>query len=163
MGGEAGFEIDHFRPLNGASARPDLKAAYSNLYWSCRECNSNKGDSWPKQEDIELGLYFFDPCTEAGDHEKHWIFLPNGELVAITPNGEYTEEKLLLWRPFLVTRRLQQFKDIEIAEAIRGLLIQKKNDTEEFSNLQERLSEIENRLQPPVFDRARRNSRPETD
>lgn len=163
MGGEAGFEIDHFRPRNGLFAWPDLNAVYGNLYWSCRECNSNKGDSWPKPEDIELGLYFIDPCTEAGDHEKHWRFLPNGEIEAITPSGEYTEEKLLLWRPFLVARRLQQFKDIETAEAIRRLLMQKDNVTEEFSNLQERLLEIENRLQPPVFDRARRNSRPATD
>ena len=158
-----GFEIDHFRPQNGACARPDLKAVYSNLYWSCRECNSNKGDVWPNPQDFELGLCFIDSCTADGDHEKHWRFLPNGEIEALTLSGEYTEEKLLLWRPILVARRKQQFQDVEEGEAIRGILMGKIVDSEELSILNKRLSEIETRLQPHVFDRARRNSRPATD
>lgn len=32
LGGEAGCEIDHHRPQNGPSARPDLINVYENLY-----------------------------------------------------------------------------------------------------------------------------------
>src|SRR5436305_46467 len=64
LGGEANFEIDHHRPRSGPHARPDLESVYENLYWSCAECNQNKGDTWPEEEEYARGLRFIDPCEE---------------------------------------------------------------------------------------------------
>lgn len=72
LGGEAGCEIDHYRPQRGAYARPDLVNVYENLYWSCRECNQNKGDTWPTPEEVAAGHRFLDPCAAHDDHNLHW-------------------------------------------------------------------------------------------
>ncbi len=159
MGGEAGFEIDHYRPQNGTYPRPDLVTEYSNLYWSCGECNSNKGDIWPSPEDESQGLRFIDPCTPEGDHEKHWHYHRDGTLEALTLAGEFTEEKLLLWRPFLQNRRRQQFADQEEEQQISAKLKDKVVDAERRLELEQRLSEIKERLTPPAYDRARRGER----
>jgi uncharacterized protein (TIGR02646 family) len=160
VGGEAGFEIDHYRPQNGMYARPDLVAEYTNLYWSCGECNSNKGEVWPSPEDESQGFCFIDPCIPEGDHEKHWIFNRDGSLKALTSAGEYTEEKLLLWRPFLQERRRQQFEDQEEERNISETLKHKHMDGERRAELEYRLAEIRKRLAPPVFARARRGDWP---
>ena len=161
VGGAAGFEIDHYRPQKGLYARPDLEAEYSNLYWACRECNSNKSDGWPSLEDETQGLCYIDPCKPEGDHEKHWRFHRNGILESLTFAGEYTEEKLMLWRPFLQNRRQQQFSDQEEEQMISDKLKLKYVDAERHAELEHRLAEIRERLRPPVFDRLRRGDRPE--
>lgn len=160
VGGEAGFQIDHYRPQKGAYARPDLVAEYTNLYWSCSECNGNKGEVWPSPEDESQGFCYIDPCTPEGDHEQHWRFHRDGSLEALTDAGEYTEEKLLLWRPFLQNRRRQQFDDQEEEQDISEKLKYKEADVERRAELERRLAEIRNRLTPPVFSRARRGERP---
>jgi hypothetical protein len=92
LGGEAGCTIDHHRPRSGPYARPDLESEYSNLYWSCRECNDSKSDTWPSIEDDAIRLKFLDPCTPEGDHDRKrrdgylywpknkgwWRYLPPG-------------------------------------------------------------------------------------
>jgi hypothetical protein len=96
VGGESGCQIDHHRPRSGPHGRPDLEAVYTNLYWSCSECNNNKGDTWPDEEEYARGQRFIDPCEEWGDHDRHWRFHPDGTLEALTPEGRYTERHLLL-------------------------------------------------------------------
>jgi hypothetical protein len=128
VGGEVGCEIDHFRPKSGLHGRPDLIADYSNLYWSCSECNTNKGSTWPNPEDEANGICFIDPCTAQGDHDLNWTFLETGEIEALTLAGEYTEEKLLLWRPFLVYLRAQQYRDQKEVLAVRDILRDKDTD-----------------------------------
>ncbi|HLK56965.1 MAG TPA: HNH endonuclease [Chthonomonadaceae bacterium] len=155
VGGEAGFEIDHHRPLHGPYARPDLEAVYTNLYWSCSECNANKGDTWPSPEEYEMGVRFLDPCQPDDDHDLHWKFHPDGTLQALTLIGAYTEEKLLLWRPFLQERRAQQFRDQEEAEELEARLKRKQVNPGRRRELEQRLAEIKRRLEPPIFDRAR--------
>ncbi len=161
LGGESGFEIDHYRPLNGPYGRPDLKAAYTNLYWSCGECNSNKGDTWPCPEDYEQGIRFIDPCEPEGDHDLHWRFHSDGTIESLTPAGEYTAEKLLLWRPFLQARRAEMFRDQAEAQEIEEKIRNKEASEEIRVVLEQRLVDIKNRLEPPVYDRARRSDRPQ--
>lgn len=122
LGGEAGFEIDHHHPVNGSLGRPELVAVYANLYWSCAECNQNKSDTWPSDEEYAQRHRFIDPCEEWGDHELHWKFHQDGTLEALTPEGEYTELHLMLWRPFLQERRRQMFQDQEEVQSIREKL-----------------------------------------
>ena len=50
-----GFAIDHHRPRRGDSARPDLENDYINLYWTCGECNQNKGHTWPTAAETARG------------------------------------------------------------------------------------------------------------
>lgn len=158
-GGEANFAIDHHCPQNGPHARPDLASTYSNLYWSCQECNSNKGDTWPEDAMYTQGFRFIDPCEEWGDHDLHWIFHHDGTLEAITNEGRYTEERLMLWRGMLKERRAQVFKDQETVVRIENLLMEAA-DSERRSELQARLEEVKRRLTPPIFHRPYRNSKP---
>jgi hypothetical protein len=158
LGGEAGFQIDHYRPIRGVHARPDLESVYTNLYWACTECNQNKADIWPDDGDYALGNRFIDPCQEWGDHDLHWQFRPDGSLEALTPEGRYTERHLMLWRDFLVDRRRQTFEDQELVAAIRNTLGRKRISADRRAELTRRLTEISRRLEPPVFSRRRRRN-----
>src|SRR5262245_13291358 len=67
-GGEANFCIDHHRPVRGPHGRPDLEGDYSTLYYTCCECNQNKGDTWPSAKQLAEGKRFLDPCQPEDDH-----------------------------------------------------------------------------------------------
>ena len=123
LGGEAGCCIDHHRPAHGPYARPDLVADYSNLYWCCRECNENKGDTWPAPDHYRAGLRFLDPCQPEDDHDLHWQTLPNGVLEPLTPTGRYTIRRLKLWRPFLQHHRAKTFLLQEEARTLEHVLL----------------------------------------
>jgi len=53
-GGEANFELDHFRP----KSRPKFAGLindFYNLYYACHVCNQYKGQLWPTTELSERG------------------------------------------------------------------------------------------------------------
>ena len=110
FGGEANGNIDHFCPqaVCEASGRPELVYTYSNLFWSCAECNNIKRESWPVAAERVLGMRFVDATLE--DTDDHWEVLPNGEITARTPAGEYTIETILLWRDDLVRWRREMLE-----------------------------------------------------
>jgi hypothetical protein len=56
-----GFEIDHFVPQK---LRKDLVHAYTNLIWSCAECNGVKRQTWPTDGEVAAGFRFVDPTVE---------------------------------------------------------------------------------------------------
>lgn len=155
LGGEAGCCIDHRRPVNGPNASPELLAVYSNLYWCCRECNENKGDTWPSAEQIAKGIGFLDPCEPEGDHSLHWQTLPNGDLAPLTLTGEYTIEQLKLWRPHLRHHRARIFQLQTNVRELEQLLNTRDLTATERSLVERRLEEILQWLEPPVFDRLR--------
>jgi hypothetical protein len=154
VGGEANYCIDHFRPIRGIYPHPDLECEYTNLYWACRECNENKGANWPSPEQIADGLYFIDPCTPEGDHDLHWKTESNGTLVPKTRAGEYTIEKLKLWRELLVYRRKEIYRWREELNMLITLW-QRKQLGELNTEVQRRIAELEERLNPPAFNRPR--------
>lgn len=155
VGGEAGCVIDHHRPQGGPYARPDLVCFYANLYWCCNECNTIKGDTWPSPEDYEAGRRFLDPCQPEDDHDLHFRVEPDGSLVALTPTGAYTIEKLFLWRAHLIYHRAQVIRwEQERAELIR------LSETYELGAaglefVEARVAELSSWIEPPVFDRPR--------
>lgn len=155
LGGEAGCCIDHYRPIHGRYARPDLVAEYNNLYWCCRECNENKGDAWPSPEQMEQGMRFLDSCQPEDDHDFHWRILSDGRLEALTPAGEYTIERLKLWRPFLQHNRAKTFQLQEEVRVLVHRLKLKSLSATQRSLLERRLADIQEWLQPLVFDRPR--------
>src|SRR5262249_15263118 len=153
-----GCNIDHHRPRRGPYARPDLECEYSNLYWACSECNENKSDTWPDTEDYERGLRFIDPCTPEGDHDLHWRVLPDGSLGILTLTGAYTAENWLLWREQLQYHRAQVYQWQEELNNIIEILSRKEGIPEQRSSLEARMRELNDWLEPPVFDRSRRSN-----
>jgi hypothetical protein len=116
-GGRWNFTIDHFRPVRGLFAHPNLKSVYINLYWCCRECNERKADKWPDLQEEAAGLHWIDPCEASGNHELHWRFSADGEVQWLTPAGEYTVRTLgfglrenlkAYWRKWYYSRCLQK-------------------------------------------------------
>ena len=157
LGGEAGCTIDHHRPRQGPHARPDLASAYANLYWTCRECNDNKSDTWPDPEDYERGLKFLDPCTPEGDHDRHWRALPNGSLQAFTVTGEYTIEMLQLWRDQLKYHRTHLYRWQQQRDELVELLARKRMALKVRVRLEAQIMELTELLEPPIFDRPRQH------
>ena len=158
LGGEAGCEIDHHRPQRGSYARPDLANVYENLYWCCRECNQNKGDAWPRPEELAEGRRFLDPCRTEDDHDLHWESRPDGSIAPRTPTGEYTIDRLLLWREQLVSLRRRQGEWQRERESLICLRDEYELGEEGFARVTSRLEELALFLEPPTFRRPRRSA-----
>lgn len=156
LGGEAGCTIDHYRPQGGLYARPDLKSNYRNLYWTCRECNDNKADTWPSPEEEALGIRFLDPCMPQDDHDLHWLTNPDGSLEAITLTGKYTIERLMLWRDQLKYHRARIYRWQQQRDELVDLLASKQMSFEMRAHFEAQLVELNTFLEPPVFNRPHR-------
>jgi len=154
FGEEACGEIDHFCPQSVAD---DLICEYTNLYWSCRECNSNKAEDWPDADEIANGKRFVDPCKD--DLTEHYSFEESGKIIPLTPQAEYSINSMLLWRDSLVNWRretIEAFKEMNRIE----LLLKDPRVHTEVRELNERiLGDYKKKINPPVFDRARRRAR----
>jgi len=158
LGGEAGCAIDHHQPMSGDYARPELIAEYTNLYWCCRECNENKGSSWPTPDEHALGYRFLDPCQPNDDHDRHLDVQPDGTLKVLTNAGQYTSDTLRLWRAQLTHYRAEMLRcQIEIQE-IRTRLADKNLPLARREGLDALLVQLSKWLEPPVFDRPRHDS-----
>lgn len=84
------FEIDHFIPKRLA---PEKENDYSNLVYSCYECNRKKAGKWLSEDkDIQFvdGMGFVDPATE--DFDANLERDKEGNIVGITPAGRYMVE-----------------------------------------------------------------------
>lgn len=66
LGGSKSFHIDHYRPKRHF---PDLANVYSNLLYTCRDCNNYKADYWPTFWQKITGLFIINPCEQ--DPESH--------------------------------------------------------------------------------------------
>lgn len=102
LGGEEGMRVDHFRP---ESRFPELRLAWSNLYYSCDVCNNRKGDH-PREDEEAEGLRFVDPCAEDPDDHFRMTRDPHtGDFCRITHRSDaakYTIRRLPFnRRPFL--------------------------------------------------------------
>ena len=120
-GGSASFGVDHYRPK---SLFHSLVAEYSNLYYCCNSCNSNKNDYWPSEK-LADAPYIPNPC----DHVmfQHLRF-EGAEVKSVTSDGEFTRELLDLndpniveWREY-VLRSIGRIND----ELLRNAKLHKK-------------------------------------
>lgn len=98
-GGEANFELDHFRPQSIFS---HLIHDFRNIYYSCHVCNNTKRDTWPSQQLRDAGYRFVDPCYD--DFSTHFT-ASDGQWQPISRAGEYSERHLRLNRGHLVKLR----------------------------------------------------------
>ena len=95
-----GYQIDHYLPT---SARPDLRADYRNLMYSCAHCNRLKSGFCPDEEDEGRGNRVLRPDRDfPEDHME-----PRGlRLTPKTQTGQFNIDLLLLNRQPL--RRLRE-------------------------------------------------------
>ena len=97
------FTIDHYEPRG---ARPDLEHEYSNLMYSCDQCNTLKGDRCPPASARADNYRFFRPDQDV--YQEH--FHTNGIRLESTSNvGYYSIEALDLNR--LALRRLREIRE----------------------------------------------------
>jgi len=147
-----GGEIDHHRPLHAASYDfASLKNTYTNLYWTCGQCNSENGNVWPTDVEYEQGLRFLDPCTE--DHDDHWDTHPDGTVAAKTSIGHYTIRFIRLDRQRLTHLRRLVFIYQQRVAALEAELNRRNLLPEQRQVLLAYLADIKPLVDPPVFDR----------
>ena len=122
-GGEENFEIDHFKP---SSKFPDLRAAYVNLYYSCRTCNRSKGNTWPEDVLVNQGYCFIDSCLE-DPYSADFRELTDGRLEAISRKGEYSIPHIRLNRQRLVTLRLRRRQMALLGPRVKAVIDRAKS------------------------------------
>jgi hypothetical protein len=105
------FEIDHYEPQ---ALRGDLVNVYSNLMYSCEECNNRKGDLSPPDDARAAGVRFFRPDLDHhGDHFGLVVGDDEMFVEGISSIGEFTVEYCDLNR--LALRKLRKIRR-EISE-----------------------------------------------
>ena len=108
---EVGSELtlDHFRPDKEGG-----QGTSENLVYACHRCNEHKGAYWPKNlEDLPL----WNPRLQT--REEHFIQLMDGTLLALTPVGHWTIQRLRLNRSPLVLNRLSRQERANLSHQIR--------------------------------------------
>jgi hypothetical protein len=111
------FEIDHFKPKRFR----ELLANYQNLYYSCHKCNLYKSDTWPSDTELSEGFRFSDPCAE-DMYVEHLRETADGKLEALTNCGQFTYNRIRLYRPDLVKwRQAKRIASEEVATFARAV------------------------------------------
>lgn len=115
------FTIDHYESRHSPKGQA-LVNEYSNLMWSCDECNKRKGDRSPPDNARASGIRFFRPDE---DIHSETFELSGRRLNPKTPCGEYTIAALDLNR--LALQRIREIRDRLtscdelVAEGVLGL------------------------------------------
>ena len=149
--GERIMEVDHHNPTH----KRDQVHKYSNLFPACRMCNGAKSDTWPTEEDREMGLRFLNPRKEQ-DYGVHIFEDPKThELIGKTPAGIYHIENCDLNNPVLTQERAHRHKMRLFMECS---VIQKRviPDTDDFVNgIDSLLEQIKLMIPPIPFDESK--------
>ena len=146
-----GGEIDHFRPLNASSHDfSHLKNEYSNLYWTCGQCNSEKSNLWPSDAEYAEGFRFLDPCVE--DHDDHWTTHPDGTVTAKTNIGRFTIRLIRLDRQRLNNLRRLLHEYQEKVAALEAELERRDLGPERRTAMLAHLADIKPLITPPIFE-----------
>ena len=147
-----GGEIDHFRPLHARNHDfSHLKNDYANLYWTCGQCNLEKGSLWPSDAEYAEGFRFLNPCVE--DHDDHWVTHADGTVTAKTNTGRFTIRFIRLDRQRLNDLRRLLHAYQEKVAALEAELERRELGSERRAALLAHLADIKPLLAPPVFER----------
>lgn len=119
-GGSKKFHIDHYLPK---SSFPKKRLEYSNLFYSCADCNILKSDYWAGRIQKIFNKYILNPCKY--DYAIHFDYA-GSEWIPKTSVAKWNIEKL----------QLNSKKKIDIRET-RAL----------FLNIIEELSEKKKRFE----------------
>lgn len=147
-----GGEIDHYRPLRAASHDfSSLRNVYSNLYWTCGQCNLEKGNRWPSDAERTEGFRFLDPCFD--DHDDHWDTHTDGTVTAKTNVGRYTIRFIRLDRQRLNNLRRVLYAYQQKVAALEAELNRRNLSPDQREALLAHLTDIRVLVEPPVFER----------
>ena len=153
FGGEANGQIDHFCPQAEFEKTGELhlRYTYTNLFWSCGECNNTKEETWPSHDELKRELRFVDSSRENTD--QHWEVLPTGEIRPLTQAGRFTIDMVLLWRDDLNYWRKSIIDAIKRVERLQERLNDSSLTLKDRSELQEQLNRDTFFLSPAPFNR----------
>ena len=159
-GGYWHFHVDHYRP-KGLPCFAHLITDYSNLLYSCDQCNVLKGDIWPSDNPLVDGCGWLDPCEH--DLRKHYYYAyENGDfrLITVTIVGRWMARVLGLDQlPRMTLRRdlvEDERVDLELYDTLGKLLEHSQKKYEERSTdeqlveinlIQQALSKLRNRIE----------------
>ncbi|MFH1530452.1 MAG: HNH endonuclease [Pseudomonadota bacterium] len=107
--GGVGFTIDHYIPKSSAKGKP-LEHTFSNLLWSCGDCNSYKGTYLADAVAWDRGLVVIRPDTMVPSEHLELDGAAPLELRPKTTTGTFTIERLDLNRPGLQRIRSARFQ-----------------------------------------------------
>lgn len=133
------YAVEHYKPK---SIFPQLETEYTNLYYSCGHCNSKKGEFWPTDNELRLGIFIPNPC----DHVmfQHLRTLTNCIVAHHSHAGEWTIDLLDLNSPKKIQKRnfyTDLYKDAKtkivqcnkVLTALESKIL--NQDTQEQSNI----------------------------
>ena len=90
-GGVDGMTVDHFQPV---TRYPQLRLAWSNLYYSCSPCNSHHKKDHPTEEEEAAGCGLVDPCDQDPNDHFRMTRDPNTQAICrirpLTDAAKYT-------------------------------------------------------------------------
>ncbi|CZP18396.1 TPA: HNH endonuclease [Legionella pneumophila] len=100
IGGSKVFHIDHYKPKKEF---PELISEYSNLIYSCPDCNRYKGSFWPKRIDLLMRreIIYLRPPEQIHNH----LDVRDHTWKAKTRKGAWNIEKLQLNSKINIRRR----------------------------------------------------------
>lgn len=148
IGGSQSFHIDHYQPKEKF---PENCNTYSNLFYSCRNCNQYKGPFWPTEEQLQNGIFILNPCDH--DIEEHLV---NTVLIwtAKTPTGLWNIEKLRLNSLEMQRRRktrltiIQQIKELHAQKVQFEKILEISTEAHVLNTqeIQNKINQIEDRI-----------------
>jgi hypothetical protein len=126
--GQDNFGVDHYRPR---SLFPELRTAYSNLFYACNACNRRKKDYWPSAGELRASRFIPNPC----DHIMFQHLRYRGARVEPhSPAGEHADKRLMFNDDESVKYRIFVLGLIAIAEE------KERSVTETMSRIERKLS-----------------------
>ncbi|MCW8933725.1 MAG: HNH endonuclease [Gammaproteobacteria bacterium] len=148
---EKSYAVEHYRPK---SKFPHLETAYSNLFYSCCNCNGYKGSFWPDNSQKAMGMFVPNPC----DHvmHDHLRSQAEGTIKPHSLTGQWAIELLDLNAPLQVKKRLTYLKfkktiESQIAD-LKGTYSElEKNekkivDSKKLKSLQQDMADVERQI-----------------
>lgn len=148
---EKSYAVEHYKPK---IKFPDLETEYSNLFYSCCNCNGYKGVFWPDTKQRILKIFIPNPC----DHVMH-NHLRSQTTGTIKPHsfaGSWTIDLLDLNAPgqiqkrqFFLTLKKNTDSLIEGLQKQRAELsgIEKTINRTKLKPVQQDIAKVENQLE----------------
>jgi len=147
---EKSYAVEHYRPKKQF---PALETEYSNLYYSCCDCNSHKGSFWPSKSQFGLGMFIPNPCDYV--MHEHLRLQPEGTIKPHSLTGQWTIETLDLNAPIRIEKRfafltIKKKMDATISrlqkQGAELKKIEKTVDSARLASVQSDIAEIEKEL-----------------
>lgn len=142
LGGLEFMSLDHFRPQ---TLYAKLKNNPTNLVWSCRLCNENKGNIWPACGTPDTYVAtggFVDPFTE--DMHEYFDVSADGKLIPLKNPAHFMIRILKLNRDGACRKRMKRRTDFESRQRslkVLRLAIRQADDALEHPELPSELRE----------------------